>query len=124
MDNFKLHEEATRLANRHSAYMLAKMLLIEQKERIELAAHVERITQYKKRLEAKQLMPARLAGIIEEAPASSLARVKDKAQADFIDGLFKNHTEFAHPEAGHIVELLVRLEAGLRQQANQLEKDQ
>jgi len=65
--------------------------------------------------------------VIEQAlaqtPATSLAHVKDKAQADFIDGLFKNHTEFAHPEAGHIVELLVRLEAGLRQQAKELSDD-
>lgn len=46
MDNFELHHEAMQLADgRHSAYMLAKMLLIESKEREKLAAHVERASE-------------------------------------------------------------------------------
>lgn len=43
-------------------------------ERDALAAHVERISDYKNHLEAKGLMPARMAGVIEESPATSLAR--------------------------------------------------
>lgn len=53
-----------------------------------LAAHIERISAYKDHLEAKGLMPARMAGIIEEAPATSLARRDALKQAEALEGWF------------------------------------
>lgn len=109
---------------------LVKQLI---EERNALAAHVARLQEVGESLreswDLNTILGAEKRRSVEdwdkarkEAAATSLARVKDKAQADFIDGLLKNHTEFAHPEAGPIVELMVRLEAGLRQQAKELKQ--
>ncbi|MDW0357752.1 hypothetical protein Q8G38_00315 [Halomonas venusta] len=46
-----------------------------------------------------------------------LARMKDKAQYDLIDGLLLNHTQFIPESAGPIVELLLQIQEGLRPQA-------
>lgn len=92
-------------------------LVRELKEgRDALAAHVERISSYKDRLEAKGLMPARLAGIIEEAPATSLARRDDEQQAE--GALAVRHlTQGEDWEDQELREVIDDYVAGLRRQA-------
>jgi hypothetical protein len=50
-----------------------------------LSAHIERIAGYRDRLEAKGLMPARLAGVIDEAPIYSLARRDAEKKAEALE---------------------------------------
>ncbi|MGP5563767.1 hypothetical protein [Vreelandella alkaliphila] len=53
-----------------------------------------------------------------------LARIKDKAQYDLIDGLLLNHTQFIPESAGPIVELLVQIQEGLRPQAEGAQREE
>lgn len=53
-----------------------------------------------------------------------LARLKDKAQYDLIDGLLLNHTQFIPESAGPIVELLLQIQEGLRPQAESAKQEE
>ena len=53
-----------------------------------------------------------------------LARLKDKAQYDLIDGLLLNHTQFIPESAGPIVELLLQIQDGLRPQAESAKQEE
>src|SRR5690554_3191753 len=68
-------------------------------ERDALSAHVERIAAYKDRLEAKKLMPARLAGIIEEHPTTSLARMRDERAQAIQQAVKQARREWAREDA-------------------------
>ena len=80
-------------------------------ERDALAAHIGRIAGYKDRLEAKGLMPARLAGVIEEAPATSLARMRDERAQAIQQAVKQARREWAREDADAIARLKAQWQA-------------
>lgn len=80
-----------------------------KEERDSLAAHVERISDYKNHLEAKGLMPARMAGVIEESPATSLARRDARVAADALDSCADELIECGHDAAAQVARSRARL---------------
>ena len=128
MDNFELHEAATRLADNHSAYELARMLLIEQKERAELAAHVERVKELVEGHRMKGMMSTSRPAFsremwewYQEAPASSLARRDLIKQAEVLEDIAAVLKKNRHDDAAQTARIKAHAN---RQQASQLEKNQ
>lgn len=66
----------------------------------------------------------RVAKVVEAGPEVSVARLKDKAQYDLIDGLLLNHAQFRPESAGPIVELLLQIQEGLSPQAESVKREE
>lgn len=139
MDNFELDKESMQLADRHSAYMLAKMLLIEHKERNQLAAHVEHMHMVwvdAKRCVSVVAFPSlyhveqyqslakasikKLESAFAEQPATTLARRDLIKQAEILEKLYDDTARHVVINRGAVIDIA----RSLRNQASQLEADQ
>ncbi|MCZ0926498.1 hypothetical protein L0636_01165 [Halomonas janggokensis] len=116
--NLKLPEPARAPMSYEAELRVTKRELAAALDREQaLAAHVDAILTALNSTLNEYECCARVAKVVEAGPEVSVARIKDKAQYDLIDGLLFNHTQFTPESAGPIVELLLQIQSGLRPHA-------